>query len=104
MHYDHDIRISGQFIEHCREVGEFHLQGMELFTDTRTRVLERFNKFRGTLVTCGVELVGGDAVIGRSLIWRRRGCARGGNDEESCALEEDDFSRAAGFCESGKML
>lgn len=57
MHHDQYIRIFRELVEHRGEVIEFHLEGVELFTDARTCVFECLDKLRGAFVPRRGELV-----------------------------------------------
>lgn len=64
---------------------------MVLLAGPRARVFKRFDQLGGSFVANAVQSV---RILGVLV----RFC-RGGDNEKSCAFEQDDFGRAARLCE-----
>jgi len=81
VHDKEDVRVPRHPVEHSGELGQFHLERVELLAHARARVLERFDELARTLVARRAE-------VARLLLGGRRiGRGRGGDDEEGRALE-----------------
>lgn len=98
MHDNEDVRVLGHLVKNGGEFGQLHLQGVKLFANAGARMLEGFDKLRGTLVARCFEL----SPRTRIRVGGRWGARS--YHQEGRALKEDHFRRTTCLREYCEVL